>query len=272
MKKTENLEDIARHIRRELVKISNKANTPHLGSSLSCVEIMVAAYWGVINIDPQNPTDPDRDRLIFSKGHAATTLYIALNKKGILSNETLETYARSGGILPEHPVYRSSPGIEATSGSLGHGLSIGLGIALGARISKRNYRVYVVMSDGECNEGSVWEAAMLAPTKEVGNLAVIIDSNKWQATDRTQDVAGSTSLADKFKAFGWNSYDIDGHNINNLVDTLQQLPDGSGKPLAVVANTVKGKGVSFMEDDNNWHYRIPNQEEVKKALNEIGLS
>ncbi len=272
MKKTKNLEDIARQIRSELVKISNKANTPHLGSSLSCVEIMVAAYWGVLDIDPENPTDPERDRLIFSKGHAATTLYIALNKKGILSDKVLETYARSGGILPEHPVYGSSPGIEATSGSLGHGLSIGLGIALGARISKRNYRVFVVMSDGECNEGSVWEAAMLAPAKELGNLAVIIDSNKWQATDRTMDVTGSTSLADKFKAFGWNSYEVDGHNISSLVEVLQKLPYGSGKPLAVIANTIKGKGISFMEDDNNWHYRIPNEEEVAKALNEISLS
>ena len=266
-----NLEDIARRIRGGLVKISNKANTPHLGSSLSCVDILVAAYWGVLHIDPNKPEDPNRDRLVFSKGHAATTLYLALNLKGILSDATLETYAKSGGLLPEHPVYGSSPGIEATSGSVGHGLPIGLGIALSARINKKNYRVYVVMSDGECNEGSVWEAAMLAPSQNLDNLVVIVDSNHWQATGRTEEITGKSSLKDKFEAFGWSGYEIDGHDLNALVAVLQKIPDGSGKPVAVIANTIKGKGVSFMEDDNNWHYRIPTDEEVKKALQEIGL-
>jgi transketolase len=271
LKKSDNLEHTARHIRGELVKISNKANTPHLGSSLSCVEILVAAYWGVLNIDPQKPDAPDRDRLIFSKGHAATTLYLTLNMKGLMSNETLATYAKPGGILPEHPIYRSAPGIEATSGSLGHGLPLGLGIAVAARIHKIDYRVYVVMSDGECNEGSVWEAAMLAPAQGLENLAVIVDCNQWQATGRSKDITGISSLKGKFEAFGWSSCDIDGHDVNALVEVLQKVPDGSGKPVAVIAHTIKGKGVSFMEDDNNWHYRIPNEEEVKKALTEMGL-
>jgi transketolase len=192
--------------------------------------------------------------------------------KGFISDETLATYAKSGGLLPEHPVYRSAPGIEATSGSLGHGLPLGLGIAVAARIHKIDYRVYVVMSDGETNEGTVWEAAMLAPAQDLDNLAVIVDCNQWQATGRSRDITGISSLKDKFEAFGWSSCDIDGHDVNALVEVLQKVPDGSGKPVAIIAHTIKGKGVSFMEDDNNWHYRIPNEKEVKKALQEIGLS
>ena len=266
------LEYIARRIRGELVKISYKANTPHLGSSLSCVDILVAAYWSVLNINPKKPADPNRDRLVFSKGHAATALYIVLNMRGFFSDDILKTYAKPGGVLPEHPVYKSVPGIEATSGSLGHGLPLGLGIALAARIQKTNYRVYVVMSDGECNEGSVWEAAMLAPAQNLDNLITIVDFNRWQATGRSQEITGISSLKEKFEAFGWSSCDVDGHDINALSGVLEKVPDSSGRPVAVIAHTVKGKGISFMEDDNNWHYRIPNDKEVKDALIELGLS
>ena len=184
----------------------------------------------------------------------------------------MATYAKSGGLLPEHPVYKSAPGIEATSGSLGHGLPLGLGIAVSARIHKTDYRVYVVMSDGESNEGSVWEAAMLAPAQQLDNLVVIVDANQWQATGRSEDITGDSSLKEKFEAFGWSSCDIDGHDVYALAEVLRKVPDGSGKPVAVIAHTIKGKGVSFMEDDNNWHYRIPNKEEVKQALKEMGLT
>ena len=266
------LEYISRLIRGKLVKISNKARTPHLGSSLSCVDILVAAYWSVLNINSKKPADPNRDRLIFSKGHAATTLYQVLNMRGYFSDDILESYAKPGGVLPEHPIYKSVPGIEATSGSLGHGLPIGLGMALDAKINKNSYRVYVLMSDGECNEGSVWEAAMLAPALNLENLVLVVDFNRWQATGRSQEITGISPLKDKFEAFGWSSYDVDGHDINALINVLKNIPDGSGSPVAVVAHTVKGKGISFMEDDNNWHYRIPNEEEVKASLMELGLS
>ena len=266
------LEYIACRIRGELVKISNKANTPHLGSSLSCVDILVAAYWSVLNINPKKPADPNRDRLIFSKGHAATTLYQVLNMRGYFSDEILESYAKPGGVLPEHPIYKSVPGIEATSGSLGHGLPIGLGMALATKIKKNSYKVYVLMSDGECNEGSVWEAAMLAPALNLENLVLVVDFNRWQATGRSQEITAISSLKDKFEAFGWSSYDVDGHDINALINVLKNVPDGSGSPVAVIAHTIKGKGISFMEDDNNWHYRIPNEEEVKASLIELGLS
>ena len=268
---TTDLEYIVRLIRGELVKISNNAHTPHLGSSLSCVDILVAAYWGVLNINPNKPTDTNRDRFIFSKGHAATALYLVLNMRGFFSDNILKTYAKSGGVLPEHPIYKSVPGIETTSGSLGHGLPMGLGIALAARIQKKDYRVYVLLSDGECNEGSIWEAAMLAPAQKLDNLVVIIDFNRWQATGRSEEITSISSLKDKFSAFGWNSIDVDGHDVNALIDLLKNVPDGTGKPVAVIAHTVKGKGISFMEDDNNWHYRIPNKEEVKLALIELGL-
>ena len=269
---SQDLEQIANKIRGELVKISNKAQTPHLGSSLSCVDIVVAAYWGALNINPKKPNDLNRDRLIFSKGHAATTLYLALNMKGFFSNDILNTYAKPGAVLPEHPVYKTVPGIEATSGSLGHGLPLGLGVALAAKIHKKDYRVFVIMSDGECNEGSVWEAAMLAPSQNADNLVAIVDFNRWQATGRSEEVTSLSSLKDKFTAFGWQGIDVDGHDINKLVDVLKNVPDGTGKPVAVIAHTVKGKGVSFMEDDNNWHYRIPNDIELKKALEELDLS
>lgn len=265
------LETISRRIRGKLVEMSHEAHTPHLGSSLSCVDILVAAYWGVLNIDPQNPTDPDRDRLIFSKGHAATTLYVTLGLRGFFSDDFLSTYAKDGGPLPEHPSPGCAPGVEVAAGSLGHGLSLGLGMALAGHIQKRTYRVYVVMSDGECNEGSVWEAAMLAPAHNLENLVAIVDFNRWQATGRSELVTSLSPLRDKWEAFGWSGHDVDGHDVGALVDVLKKVPDGSGKPVAVIAHTVKGKGVSFMEDDNNWHYRIPTVDEVKTALTELGL-
>jgi len=263
------LESIAKRIRRKLVEMSHEARTPHLGSSLSCVDIMVAAYWGVLKIDPQNSTDSNRDRLIFSKGHAATTLYVTLALRGFFSDEYLGMYAKEGGKLPEHPSPRCAPGVEVAAGSLGHGLSLGLGVALAGRIQKRFCRVYVVMSDGECNEGSVWEAAMLAPAQRLENLVAIVDFNRWQATGRSEKITSLSPLKDKWEAFGWSGYDVDGHHIGALVDVLKNVPDGTGKPVAVIAHTIKGKGVSFMEDDNNWHYRIPNADETKSALSEL---
>lgn len=265
------LESVARKIRGELVKISNSTHTAHLGSSLSCVDILVALYWGVLKIDSKKPTDLNRDRFILSKGHAATTLYVTLNMRGFIPDETINSFGKPGCLLAEHPIYRPSFGIEATSGSLGHGLSLGLGMALSTKINKLTFRVYVLMSDGECNEGSVWEAAMLAPAHHLDNLVTIIDFNRWQATGRSEVVTSLSSLKEKFQAFGWNSYEVDGHDIKSLIDLLSNIPDGSGKPVAIIANTIKGKGISFMEDDNNWHYRIPNNDHVRTALTELNL-
>jgi len=209
--------------------------------------------------------------MILSKGHAAAALYACLAFKGFIPVEHLEWYGRPGKNLPEHPSPNCVPGLEAHSGSLGHGLSLGIGMALAGRIQKCDFRVYVLMSDGECNEGAVWEAAMFAPVHGLDNLLVIIDYNKWQATGRSDEIMALQPLRQKWEAFGWSSREIDGHDMGTLVRTLSNLPDGTGKPLAVIAHTIKGKGVSFMEDDNNWHYRVPNEQEVFLARRELGL-
>ncbi len=265
------LETLARRVRGRVVELSHAAEANHLGSCLSVADILVAAYWGVLRIDPQRPDDPDRDRLILSKGHAAMALYTSLSFRGFFPDEILRTYGQTGGHLAEHPGPRCAPGIEAATGSLGHGIPIGLGMALAGRIQGRDYRVYAVASDGEMNEGSVWEAALFAAANRLDRLAVVIDFNKWQATGRSQEVMALDPLAEKWRAFGWSACEVDGHDLGALVGAMRNLPDGSGRPVAIVAHTVKGKGVSFMEDDNNWHYRIPNADEVVRAHRELGL-
>jgi transketolase len=184
----------------------------------------------------------------------------------------LDSYGQDGGIFAEHPPTPDHlAGIEAATGSLGHGLPIGLGMALSARIQKQNYNVVVVLGDGECNEGSVWEAAMMAAAQQVGNLMIIVDFNKWQATGRSEEVLALSPLMDKWRAFGWDACEIDGHDMGQLVNVLSQEKTSDGKPFAVVAHTVKGKGVSFMEDDNNWHYKIPSADELASAHKELGV-
>jgi transketolase len=267
---TSELEAMARRIRGKLVEMSHRSGAPHLGSALSCVDALVAAYWEILAVDPSFPDDPCRDRFILSKGHAATALYATLAYRGFFAPEVLDSFAEPGHCLPEHPGASCVPGVEVASGSLGHGLSLGLGMALAGRIQERRYRVFVLMSDGECNEGSVWEAAMMAPAQRVENLVAIIDYNKWQATGRSNEVLALAPLKDKWQAFGWSACEVDGHDIPALVEALGEVPNGSGKPIAVIAHTVKGKGVSFMEDDNNWHYRIPNADEVARAHAELG--
>jgi transketolase len=265
------LVQIAAEIRGMLVEMSHRTGSAHLGSALSCVDILVAIYWQILSIDTASADDPKRDRFILSKGHAATALYVTLAKRGFFSMDLLDTYARHGSCLAEHPGPRCAPGVEAATGSLGHGLSLGLGMALAGRIQEQTYNVYVLMSDGECNEGSVWEAAMFAPALCIRNLTAIVDFNKWQATGRSREIMALDPLKDKWEAFGWSAYELDGHNLPALVETLKALPDDSGKPSVIIAHTVKGKGISFMEDDNNWHYRIPTAEEVLKARKELRL-
>lgn len=262
---------LARKIRGRVVQMSHAAKTPHLGSSLSCVEILVAAYWGVLRIDPQQPLAPERDRFVLSKGHAASSLYATLAFRGFFEDSLLEAFNSDGGPLAEHPSLQCVPGVEAATGSLGHGLSLGLGMALAGRILGVDYRCFVLVSDGECQEGAVWEAAMLAPALRVDRLVAIVDYNKWQATGRSDEVMALRPLAEKWRAFGWNACEVDGHDLPALVSLLRSAPDGSGRPLAVIAHTVKGRGVSFMEDDNNWHYRIPTAAEVAAAHKELGL-
>ena len=262
----------ARILRGRIIETSHKAGIPHLGSCLSCVDILTALYFSVLRIDPQHPTAPDRDRFILSKGHGAPALFQVLAMRGFYPENMLDAYGEDGGIFAEHPPAPGHlAGIEAATGSLGHGLPIALGMAIAGRIQKRSYNVYAVLSDGECNEGSIWEAALLASAQNVNNLCIIIDYNKWQATGRSREIMSLDPLAEKWRAFGWNACEVDGHDMSALTETIRQFPASNHKPTAIIAHTVKGKGVSFMEDDNNWHYRTPSADEVMLARKELGL-
>lgn len=269
----EELKRLAAQIRARIIENSHKTHTPHLGSCLSCTDILVAAYFQTLRIDPRKPHEPDRDRFILSKGHGAAALFQVLALRGFYPESMLANYGEDGGIFAEHPPTPSHlAGIEAATGSLGHGMPMGVGMALSARIQAQSYNVVALLSDGECNEGSIWEAAMLASSHKLERLVAIIDFNKWQATGRSEEVLSLNPLADKWRAFGWNAYEIDGHDMDALVKLLGKVPDGSGKPIAIIAHTVKGKGVSFMEDDNNWHYRIPTADEVLASKKELGVA
>ncbi|MBN2053128.1 transketolase [Candidatus Woesearchaeota archaeon] len=267
------LKRIASEVRFKIIEIIYDSQAPHLGSSLSCVDIFVALYWKVLNNNPEMARKKDvlRDRCILSKGHAAPTLFAALAKRGYFPEKMLDNYLKDGSCLAEHPGPSCVPGVELATGSLGHGLSVGLGMAIASRVNKQDYKVYIVMSDGELNEGSVWEAAMFAAAQKAGNLVAIIDYNKWQATARSREVMALEPLKQKWDAFGWNAYEINGHDINEIIKTLENIPKND-KPSVIIAHTIKGKGVSFMEDDNNWHYKAPTHEEVQKAKKELGLA
>ena len=265
------LQKLAAIARSRIILNSHKTGTPHLGSCLSCVDILVALYFSKLKINPLDHKSPVRDRFILSKGHGAAALFQILAMKGFYPDKLLSDYGEDGSIFAEHPPSPDYlPGIEAATGSLGHGLPIGLGMAISSMISGNNYHVYVLLGDGECNEGTIWEAATMAVAQEVENLTIFVDANKWQATDRSADLVGSTSLKNKWESFGWNAQEIDGNNIEEILSVLSNKPI-KGVPTAIILNTIKGKGVSFMEDNNNWHYRIPNKEEVDLAFNELGV-
>ncbi len=265
------LETLARKIRFRTIRNSHLTGTPHLGSCLSCTDLLVWLYWNVLRLDPKNPQWPERDRFILSKGHAAPVLFQVLAERGFYLRANLEDYGQDGSVFGEHPPTPDHlPGIEAATGSLGHGLPMALGMALAARIQGQAYQVYAVLSDGECNEGSVWEAALMASAQKVQNLTLFVDYNKWQATGRSNEVLGLAPLAEKWKAFGWATAEIDGHSFQELADALGAL-SRDPRPKAIVCNTVKGKGVPFMEDDNNWHYRIPTANEVAKCANALQI-
>ena len=265
------LQTIARQLRFDIISLSYAARVAHIGSCLSCADILVAACNGGLSISPETAASPLRDRLVFSKGHCAAALYCALCQRGFFSREELfAAFNRNGG-LQEHPNHGAVPGVENASGSLGHGLSLGLGMALASRINGTPFRVCVIMGDGECNEGSVWEAAMLAGAQKTANLCVVVDANRWQATGRSNEITALEPLADKWRAFGWQAVEIDGHDLQALATTLRNMGTGT-RPLAIIARTIKGKGISFMEDDNNWHYRIPNDAEMDLVREELGLS
>jgi len=264
------LETLARRARHRIIRISHEAQSAHLGGALSCVDLLVALYWDVLRIDTADPRDPARDRLIFSKGHAISALYTVLAMRGFFPEDALAAYNRPGAGLPEQPSPWKVPGVEWATGSLGHGIGVGLGLALAASLKRQPYATFVLMSDGECQEGSVWEAAMLAPRLPLAPLTVLVDFNGWQATGRSREVMQIEPLTAKWESFGWEACEVDGHDLTAIRTALHRPRDR--RPRAVVARTVKGKGASFIEDDNNWHYRSPSAEEVRRAAEELGVT
>ncbi len=263
----------AHELRFRIIRNSHKTGTPHLGTCLSCTDILTALYFSFLRVNPDNSKDPARDRFILSKGHGAPALFQVLAMRGIFPAKMLDDYGQNGSLFGEHPPTPDHlAGIEAATGSLGHGLPIGLGMAMAGRIHQLDYRVVVLLGDGECNEGSIWESAMLAAAQKVKNLCVIVDYNKWQATGRSEEIMALAPMADKWRAFGWNCAEIDGHDIPAILGSLQNFArQDQDRPTALIAHTVKGSGVTFMEDDNNWHYRIPTAAEVEAAGIELGI-
>jgi transketolase len=262
------LELTAREVRAKVLTMAHSGRTPHVASALSCVDILVALYFDCMRIDPAEPLNEVRDRFILSKGHGCMALYATLAQCNFFAGEVLKEYARDGGRLAEHPGPRCVPGIELATGSLGHGLSVGAGLALASKSRSLNNRVFVLLSDGECEEGAIWEAALFAHTRGLDNLVAIIDYNKFSAMDRT--ACRLDPLAKKWEAFGWNAVEADGHDMTSLLKALR-TPLRPARPLAVIAHTVKGKGVSFMEDILEWHYRPPTRSDLERALAELDV-
>ena len=264
---TASLKAMARKIRRTVLEMTYETNSPHLGSSFSSIEILVALFRSAMNISPDNTENPERDRFIMSKGHACSALYATLAEFGYFDPDDLRFFAIDDGIFERHPNIDLKRGIEVSSGSLGHGLSVGAGMALAARIDDRSYKTYVLMSDGELNEGSVWEAIMFAGHHGLANLVAFVDANKLQALGPTKDIIDLAPIGRKWKEFGWHAQEIDGHDFKQIQGAIAAF--SKERPNVVVLNTVKGKGVSFMENNVLWHYRTPDDEEYRLALEEL---
>jgi transketolase len=261
--------ELALQIRKHAVRMTNLGGSSHVGSVLSMADIVAVLYGSILRVDPDNPKRPDRDRFILSKGHAGAGIYAALAETGFFSTELLDKHCADGSVLSGHVSHRGVPGVELSTGSLGHGLSVGAGIAYGGKLDKKDHRAFVLMSDGECDEGSTWEAAMFASHHKLDNLVAIIDYNKIQSLAPVSETLTLEPFADKWAAFGWSVVEVDGHNHNSLYAILSTVPRASGKPTCVIAHTTKGKGVSFMERSVLWHYRTPRGSEYDEALNEL---
>jgi transketolase len=273
MKKTQNVEElqaIARTTRRQIVEMITAAKSGHPGGSLSAVELLVTLFFDVLRHDPGNPRWPDRDRFILSKGHACPVLYSVMAQCGYTPEDQLRSLRKLGSIYQGHPDVRFIPALEASTGSLGQGLSLGIGMALTARLEGRPFRTYVMVGDGESQEGQVWEAAMFAPFHKMDNIVAIVDYNKIQLDGFVKDIMDLEPLVQKWQAFGWHTLDIDGHSIPAIQNAFREAAATKGKPTCIIAQTVKGKGVSFMENNPKYHGVAPTQDELTRALQEIG--
>ena len=266
-----NLEDVSNKLRRDIFKTAWASKTGHIAPAFSLAEIMAVMYFGgVLRHNPQNPDDPARDRFILSKGHACLALYATLANAGYFRLSELKTFCLPGSRLGGHPKMKEIPGVEASTGALGHGLAFGVGIALAGKLDSMDYKVYVVLGDGECQEGSVWESAMSAPHLKLDNLTVIVDHNKLQAMDRLENILDIMPLGEKWGAFGWHVEEPAGHDMPRLKAAFGV--ETHGKPKAIIAHTTKGKGVSFMENVPLWHFRFPDEKELGVLLKELSMT
>jgi len=252
-------------------RMIHRAKSSHLGSAYSMADLLAVLYGRILRIDPKQPEAAERDRFVLSKGHACAALYAVLAERGFFPKDWLEDFYQDGARLAGHATHVGVPGVEVSTGSLGHGLPIACGMALAGKRDGCGYRVFVMLSDGECDEGSTWEAALFAGHHQMDNLIAIVDYNKIQSLGTVKEVLDLEPLAEKWRAFGWSTREIDGHDLAQIEETLTSVPAESNKPTCVVAHTVKGKGVSFMENKLLWHYRAPDQEEMTKALAELGV-
>ena len=269
LESVDELEAMAKKIRRHIVEMIGRAGSGHPGGSLSATDIVTCLYFNILRYDPVNPKWLDRDRFILSKGHAAPVLYSALAEAGYIPVESLSTLRKINSILQGHADSHHTPGVELTAGSLGQGLSFSIGVALAGRLSSKTYRVYTLLGDGECDEGQVWEAAMAAAHFKVDNLTAIVDNNGLQIDGWNKDVMSLDPFTDKWKAFGWHVIEIDGHRIPQILEAFKEAQSVKGKPSVIIAHTIKGKGVSFMENQAGFHGKAPNAEQVKIALEEL---
>ncbi|ADQ45491.1 Transketolase domain-containing protein [Caldicellulosiruptor kronotskyensis 2002] len=263
------LKKIATEIRKSIIIQTASAGSGHPGGSLSGVEILTYLYFVEMNIDPKNPKDPDRDRFVLSKGHASPLLYAVLAEKGFISKEELKGFRQIYSNLQGHPDMKKVPGVEMSTGSLGQGLSVANGMALAGKLDGKNYRVYVLLGDGEIQEGQIWEAAMTAAHYKLDNLTAFLDHNGLQIDGKITEVMSPEPVDEKFKAFGWHVIKIDGHDFNQIEKAVNEAKTIKGKPTIIIAETVKGKGVSFMENEVGWHGTAPNKEQAQKALEEL---
>jgi transketolase len=265
----EDLQAVAKRLRRDIVTMIAKAGSGHPGGSLSAVEIVTALYWKIMRHKPADPQWPDRDRFILSKGHAAPVLYAALAECGYFPKSELATLRQLDSRLQGHADRTATPGVEMSSGSLGQGLSFAIGCALAGRLDKKSWRVYALLSDGECDEGQIWEAAMSAAKFKLDNLTAIVDNNGIQLSGFNRDIMPLDPLNKKWDSFGWQVFEIDGHDFSQLLSAFEKAQEVRGKPAVIIAHTVKGKGVSFMENNVDFHGKAPNAEQLEKALEEL---
>lgn len=270
MRDHKGLKDIARNIRKDIVSMIHMSKSGHPGGSLSAVEILTALYFDEMNIDPNNCKMEDRDRFVLSKGHAAPVLYATLAHKGYFDREELKGLRKINRMLQGHPDMKGTPGVEMSTGSLGQGFSVACGMAMASKLDNAPWRVYTLLGDGEVQEGIVWEAAMSAAHYKLDNMVAFLDYNGLQIDGKTEDVMNIGSIVDKFKAFGWNVIEIDGHDFDQIFAALDMAKETVGKPTMIISKTIKGKGVSFMENQAGWHGAAPSDSDLERALLDLG--